>query len=392
MNVLYILCSTRSVGGASKAFLTLVSGMVEKGVTPFVVTPDKGDMFNILRDKGIFVTAINLRSRIYPNFSSVKDRLFFFPRILCRIFIEWRASRQIFHICKKHKINLIHANVSILSCGFYASRKLHIPHIVHVREYMDERSGFHYFPNKRAYYKTLNTKNSYMICITRGIQEFLHLTDKNSKVVYDGIEPHINKQHSEFPQGSFFLFAGRMEPNKNPLQVVKAFHIFCQRHPENHMTLKLAGAEEDIVYMANLKDFIRQNKLSDKVQFLGIRKDIRRLMLDARALIVSSTFEGFGLCLPEAMLSKCLTIGKDTTGTKEQFDNGVKLFGEEIGLRYQTTEELADRMEELWPDIPERYEAMKERAYSAVKKMYSKESNVNNIYSFYQNICVNGTY
>lgn len=392
MNVLYILSSTRSVGGASKAFLTLVSGMIEKGITPFIVTPDKGDMFNILRDKGIFVTAINLRSNIYPNFSTVKDIIFFVPRLLCRRFIEWRASRQIFRICQKHKIDLIHANVSLLSCGFYASQKLHIPHIVHVREYMDDKSGFHYFPNKRAYYKTLNAPNSYMICITRGIQEFLHLTDKNSKVIYDGIELQAYKQHSEFPQDSFFLFAGRIEPNKNPFQVVEAFHLFCQRYPENHMTLKLAGPEEDIVYMAKLEDFIKQNNLSDRVQYLGIRKDIRSLMLDARALIVSSTFEGFGLCLPEAMLSNCLTIGKDTTGTKEQFDNGIKLFGEEIGLRYKTTEELADRMEELWPNIPEQYEVMKERAYSAVKKMYSKETNVNNIYSFYQDICMNGAY
>lgn len=44
----------------------------------------------------------------------------------------------------------------------------------------------------------------------------------------------------------------------------------------------------------------------------------------ATALIVPSPFEAFGLITAEAMFNKCLVIGKDTAGTKEQFDNGQK--------------------------------------------------------------------
>lgn len=42
------------------------------------------------------------------------------------------------------------------------------------------------------------------------------------------------------------------------------------------------------------------------------------------ALIVPSPFEAFGLITAEAMFNKCLVIGRDTAGTKEQFDNGQK--------------------------------------------------------------------
>lgn len=36
----------------------------------------------------------------------------------------------------------------------------------------------------------------------------------------------------------------------------------------------------------------------------------------ATALIVPSPFEAFGLITAEAMFNKCLVIGKDTAGTK----------------------------------------------------------------------------
>lgn len=386
MNVLYIVNSTRVVGGASKSFLTLLYGMTEKGITPYVVTPDKGDMYSILCEKGFFVTAIKLRMNVYPNLHSFKDTLLFLPRLICRRLIEWRASHRIFRICVQNRIDLIHANVSPLSCGIYASKKLHIPHVLHVREYVDKDFGYHYYPTMRTYYNTLNSDNVYLICITRDVQEHHRFTGKNARVVYNGIDLQDNAGHCEFAKNSFFLFAGRMEPSKNPMQAVEAFHLFCRRHPENKLTLKLAGPVSDQQYFADMTDYIRRNGLIDRVQYLGIRKDIGSLMLDARAIIVSSDFEAFGRCLPEAMFYDCLTIGRDYGGTKEQYDNGVTVCGEEIGLRYKTTKELEDRLSELWPDIPCEYETMKEHAGMVVRKLYSKESYINNIYSFYQEI------
>lgn len=386
MNILYIVNSTRVVGGASKSFLTLLYGMAEKGITPHVVTPDKGDMYKMLREKGFSVTDINLRMNVYPNLHSVRDALLFLPRLICRRLIEWKASRRIFRICVQNRIDLIHANVSLLSCGIYASRRLHIPHVLHVREYVDKDFDYHYYPTRQTYYNTLNSDNFYLICITRDVMEHHRFTGKNARVVYNGIDLQGNARHSEFAKSSFFLFAGRMEPSKNPMQVVEAFRLFCLRHPENNMTLKLAGPVSDTEYFAGMTDYISKKKLADRVQYLGTRKDIGSLMLDARAIIVSSDFEAFGRCLPEAMFYDCLTIGKDYGGTKEQYDNGVTVCGEEIGLRYKTTEELADRLSELWPDIPREYETMKEHANTVVRKLYSKESYINSIYSFYQEI------
>lgn len=63
--------------------------------------------------------------------------------------------------------------------------------------------------------------------------------------------------------------------------------------------------------------------IASQVVFLGMRKDIYSLMKDAMALIVPSYWEGFGFITTEAMFNGCLVIGRNTSGTKEQFDNGL---------------------------------------------------------------------
>ena len=61
-------------------------------------------------------------------------------------------------------------------------------------------------------------------------------------------------------------------------------------------------------------------------------------------LIVPSKCEGFGLVTVEGMLNGSLVVGKDTGGTKEQFDNGKSFCGKEIGLRYNTEKDYENKI------------------------------------------------
>ena len=40
LNVVYVLNSTYALGGASKSFVSMLSGLMERGVHPIVVLPD----------------------------------------------------------------------------------------------------------------------------------------------------------------------------------------------------------------------------------------------------------------------------------------------------------------------------------------------------------------
>lgn len=386
MNVLYIVNSTDIFGGATKSFLTLVNGLATYGINRYVITPNKGDLYQELLRQGVPVMAIPYRMGVYPNSRTLKDYLLFLPRLLARRVLERRAVKAIVTYCRQNKIELIHSNVGLLSCGLSAAKELHIPHVLHIREYGDKDFGCRLYPSKHAFYKLVNKPDSYTISITKGIQEYLHLGGINCRQIYNGIGIHTSTGESEFHGQRYFLYAGRMEPSKAPMQIVEAYCAFRERCPKSDILLKMAGPISNESYMQAIRDYVKAHGLSEQVSYVGVRKDVGLLMRDAVATIVPSLFEGFGRCLPEAMLNDCLTIGRNTGGTKEQYDNGLALCGQEIGLRYDTTEELTAHMVAIFNTPEGDFNMMKANAKKTVRSLYSKENYINSVYAFYQMI------
>ena len=395
MRILYVVSSTNLSGGATKSFLTLIDGLAAKGIEPHIVTPGTDGLYEVLRARGYAVLPLRYRLGVYPNHSSLKDLILFLPRLIARRLLEHQAARHITDYCRQNDIQLIHSNVSVLSCGSTAARKLHIPHIFHVREYADIDFGYHHFPTRRTFYDRLNAENTYTICITKGIQQYHKLLPPRSRVIYNGIamnndshNPTTSLPHNlPASQPPYLLFAGRIEPSKGVLQVVEAFNAYCQQHPDTDATLKIAGGITNVAYYNQIQTYMAENQLQERILFLGDRTDLDRLMQGALATIVASTSEGFGRCLPEAMLNGCLTIGRNTAGTREQYDNGLSLCGTEIGLRYDTTQQLTWRMQEVVEAPAGAYEEMKACAYNTVRQLYSTQTYVENVLAFYQDIC-----
>ena len=91
------------------------------------------------------------------------------------------------------------------------------------------------------------------------------------------------------------------------------------------------------------------------------------------------------------MFSGCLVVGHDVAGTKEQFDNGVELTGEEIALRYTQQEQLVQHLLDITDAVEktvfkEHYEPMILRAQRVVKQLYTNERNAEQIFQEYQEI------
>ena len=387
MNVLYILNSTSVTGGGTKSFLTLLKGLRAKGVKPFVVLPDKGELLGVLQQDGIKCFVLRYQPTVYPPLSNMKDYLLFVIRV-CRWKIwENKATKQIVKIVIDNNIDIIHTNVSIETIGLRAARISNIPHVMHFREYADKDFGYNYFPSKCAYYKMLDYEKSYTISITKGIKHYHHRNGANDRLIYNGISTQANKSFDIAKDEKYFLYAGRIEPTKGVQQVISAFLEVKYKHRD--LRLKIAGEVVDNEYQLALETFVRNNNISDDVEFLGARNDIDVLMRSALATVVASRFEAFGRCLPEAMLNGCLTIGHNTAGTKEQYDNGFEMWKEEIGLRYDTTEELARIMESVVDAPADAFDNMKRRAEETVRKLYSTECYIDSVYDFYNEILKN---
>lgn len=383
MRVLYIVNATLLYGGATKSFLLLLEGMKRKGVTPYVVTPDGDGLCLRLKEMGIRYFVMPYRANTYPRYRSVKDLLLFFPRLFMRRLLSLRATRKVVSICKSENIDLIHTNVSVISIGQKAAEKLGIPHIYHFREYADKDFGEHYYPSKSLFRKSLDKPSSFAICITKDIQTYHKLSPQKSIVVYNGISIPKEVTPSAL-KDDYFLFAGRIESSKGVSQLIEAYHLCTQN--ANPCKLLLAGSLDDSQYVNAIKEQIKLWKLEENIEFLGQRSDIANLMKQAKALIVTSHNEAFGRSMAEAMANQCLVIGRDTGGTKEQFDNGKELTGHEIGIRFNTTEELSKALTSVNAKPRYFFDTMRNEAQEVVKKLYGVDVYIDSIFAYYKEI------
>ena len=393
MKILYILHSTDPVAGATKSFLTLLNGIVQKGVSPVVVLPDSDGIYKQILEMGINAYVLPLKRNCYPRFKTWHQKKNYLPVLVSRIVNSCRIAKKIETIIQTEKIDIVHTNSSIISSGLYAAKSLKVPHLCHFREYGDKDFSMYYIPLRRCYRWLMSRKGCYTACITKDILNYHGFSgNPRSRVIYNGIaSATTNNDLSSLVNGKFILFAGRVEPAKGVDQLVEAYIAYRkQKNDGSPLPLLIAGEEDAPAYSVRLKQMLDDAGLTDKdVKFLGARKDIDNLMQQAQVVVVPSRYEAFGRCMPEAMFNKCLVIGKNTGGTKEQLDNGLNLQGQEIALRYDTTEELTQRLVEVTSHDKSFYDKMIQRAYDTVISLYSNESYIDNVYNFYQEILKN---
>ncbi len=384
--IVYILNSTYITGGATKSFLTLLEVMISHGLQAIVVVPDHDGVYQQLVSMDVTVFVENYRPNTYPHVNGIKDIILFLPRLIARKIVNTITISHLYRQLKNEGVSLIHTNVSIIDIGYRLAKKLEIPHIYHIREYGDLDFKEYYFPTSTVFHKLLHGNKSYAIAITKTILSYHRIADNpHAKVIYNGISQQTTPAIDLNEKKNFLLYAGRIEPSKGLLSLLEAFYLYRKKHP-NGYSLYIAGGIGSKKYMATVMHFIKCHQLTAFVTFLGNVNDIDNWMRTAKALIVVSYHEAFGRSMAEAMLNHCLVIGRNTDGTKEQFDNGLNLCGEEIGWRFSDTNQLTEKITLLETITNEAYQEITTRAYNAVRHLYTKENYVSQIQQFYAKI------
>lgn len=382
--VLYILNSTLEFGGATKSFLLMLKGVMEYGVNPIVVVPDANGVATTLHNMGIRVVVVPFRMNVYPPLECVKDFLLFMPRLLGRLSLNTLAVRKLRKIFTGEKLDIVHSNVSVIDIGIRLSELLHVPHIYHIREYGDRDFGYYHFPCRENYLRKLQKDGSWSIFITKALKSYYEMdSTPTSSVIYNPIYSSSYAVVNEMKK-PYFLYAGRLDKEKGIFDLIKAYIIY-KSHVSNPLHLYIAGdsnSEDKVI----IRSMVKEEQIEHLVSFLGYREDVSILMQEATAIIIPSYNEAFGRCLTEAMFNGCLTIGRDTGGTREQYDNGKELIGREIGMRFSTIEELAVCMNDITKMPKCQISQMINDAQKVVKKLYSIENNVKEVIRLYDSI------
>lgn len=391
MKIAYILHTTDMAGGATKSFLALLDCLLARGVEAMVVAPGRDGVCAELEKRHIGVWILTYRMAIYPYLRQKRDYLYFIPRLLLMAFQNFRASRKLLRILKSERPDIVHTNVSVTDIAYKAVASLHIPHVVHFREYGEADFGMRYFPSKRGCGRRLLATKSVPVAITHDIFGHHNLRRyAGSRVIYNGVCARSDV-FSWHDKERYFLYAGRVEQGKGVMEMVKAYSVYADGAASEAYPLLIAGDDGlRPAYTAAIKEYARSCGLADKVRFLGVRSDVRQLMERAVAVVIPSLSEGFGRTMAEAMLAGSLCIGRDSGGTREQFDNGRRLMGKEIGLRFSSDDELPGLLSLVASTPQEQFRDTIEAAWRTVNALYTTESNAEAVFALYQEMLNGG--
>lgn len=373
MKVLYITNGDGS-SGSSTALLNIISSLKDKVDIEVVFPHKKGCFSEQLEKMGITCYHFRYTMSVYSKNKNPMKRLFF---NLYTLFLRYYGVVKLLSIVNKIKPDIIHSNNGLTEIGYQCAKIKGIPHVWHLREYVDKDFEFCPIPSFLSYTRKYADSINTCITITDGVKNHFHL-GCNAVTIYDGalkgkpIESDIKEK--------IFLFAGRLQEAKGVFCLLKAFADYVSEG--GTYDLWYAG-ECPIETERSMVKLIDEYGLKKRVKMLGYRKDVNRLMSSAKALFVPSRFEGFGFITAEAMYNHCLVVGRNTAGTKEQFDNGLRLTGKEIGLRFMKDEEMTHIMF----DIEENdYSDYVNRAFGVVSSLYTADKNASSIYRLYEDL------
>ncbi len=155
------------------------------------------------------------------------------------------------------------------------------------------------------------------------IVKTLHIKEDRIVVTYEGIES-ISGQNPRIKFSNYFLYVGNAYPHKNLKRLVDAFKIVRQEH--KNISLLLVGKED--YFYRKLKEYVKIYNLERSVLFSGYIPDseLTYLYQNAKALIVPSLMEGFGLPGLEAFSNKCIVLASEIPVFKELYKDGAIYF------------------------------------------------------------------
>lgn len=388
MRILYI-AHVVEIGGASMALLNIIKGLPTTIDVGVMLPAQEGWLVDELKQCNCHLFFSNYEMMVYPVASIRKygrwnpiGYLKFCKGLYNKFWKREKARKDLRNIINEFHPDIVHCNCGPLTFSLKVCQEMDVVHVWHIREYIKMNMNLYMMPSFSLFKKGLKQQGNHCIAITKGIFDFFELQEGKDKVIYDGVfDIPQQKKFVDYAKENYILAAGRIEPAKGTLMLLEAFSKFHKKHFD--IKLLLAGGFSNPQYLEQCKTFVSDNRLEESVLFLGERNDVYQLMQKARFLVVASPSEGFGFITAEAMLNSCLVIGRNTAGTKEQFDNGLLLTGEEIGLRFETTEELVDRMEDALnnPNVH-----MREKAFEVVTQKYTIQSHIEQLVNFYNDI------
>lgn len=369
-------------GGANISWLNTLKGLKGKGVELCVVAGQEDFLTERLRQLSIPYEVAPSYYCVYPiERKGILNKILFLPRLGYRLAVNVMFIKKIKRIAQEFKPDLIHTNGSVIDMGLSAAKSLGLPHVWHLREYTDLDFNYDLIPTKHRYFSKIRNE-SHSISITPDIYRHFGIREEGGVVIYNGIVD-ASKIYEPRPRKNRLIYVGEVTEGKGATDMIEAYAIYRGRG--GTMPLEILG-QYDADYRSTLEDILKKYGVKDGVIFHGQVDNVGDFLLESKAIVVPSKNEGFGRVTAEAMSLGCLVVGRNTGGTRLQFETGKKQTGHEIGIRFLTVTELAEKLMEVSEMNSELIDKITSRAKTVAIANYSAETNIEATYSYFKSI------
>ena len=210
---------------------------------------------------------------------------------------------------------------------------------------------------------------------------------KDFNLIYNGVNTDkfrpsnrkLNKTHSD---AFYIVHVASIKPLKDQTTLLKAVNYLNKS--VGKWKLYIAG-EDRASMLHELKNYVIENKIEDKVYFLGNTENIASLLTNSDVFVLTSTTEALPVSIMEAMACGLPIISTDVGGCSELVADGENGFLTEV----KDFEGIGKKLKELYSD-DEMKKKMGEESRNRAIKFFSEEKMINGyltiVNNFYNNL------
>lgn len=239
---------------------------------------------------------------------------------ICEIDIPWHSLSEQFRfsgVINKENLDLMHFTYFSLPITYGGKYVLTIHDLIlhHFSTGNASTKPFPIFFFKQFFYRKIIERSAKkaisIIAVSKAtkseIVDHLKVGDEKIKVIYEGIDIEKGNKRSKF-EFPYLLYVGNTYPHKNPKILIKVIEGLSGDYPD----LKLVMVSKDDYFYKKLISDLNSNNLSRIILKENITDaELSDLYANAKALVIPSFMEGFGLPILEAMKSNCLVLCSD---------------------------------------------------------------------------------
>ncbi len=367
--------------GANLGLINLIDGLKKYQINCHVIIPKKGKIGKELRKRNVPFTIIPIECWIdLPKRGNNPNKKFYWK--LKRLVKNIQLIPQLTKIIKTWQADIIYSNSAVINIGFVVAKILKIPHIWHIKEFVDLDYNFQFDWGKKFFqYSVKNSEAVITMSQALTAYHFKNISIPSIQVIYDGIAFQSSFDHwyqlshpYPFDKHQIYTFAlvGKIYPQKGHEIAIKAMAILAKTY--QNIRLIIVGSGEKS-YENYLHKLTHELQITDKVEFWGYLNDPFKAYFASDAVLMCSSSEGMGRVTIEAMATCRPVIGYNNAGTSELIEN------ESTGLLYQNNEPeaLAVCMERFVDNVSWSQELGK-NGWKVAKQKYSIENFVQQVY------------